>query len=147
MAHQPKRYTVGAKIFLVMLFSAFLITTSALWNVVSAASKPPATSSTTYSDLKTYHFDCDGISLDVSRDGNAPLTATIYTERGLWVEVPADKPGDTVFFYNIATSKVAKFSVTLIGGVRVLVLQTYRDMDFYNANKSQMNLRCKKRAT
>lgn len=139
MAIRP-RYTIGAKIFLVALFAAFLVTTSALWNVVSAATKPPALSVT------TYHFDCDGISLDISRDGSSPLTATIYTERGLWIEVPADEPGDTVFFYNIVTSKVAKFSLTLIGGVKIPVLQTYRDMDFYNAHQSQMNLRCKKRA-
>lgn len=146
MATRP-RYTISAKVFIIMLFAAFLITTSALWNIVSAATKPPATSLTTSSDLKTYHFDCDGISFDISRDGNSPLTGTIYTERGLWIEVPADKPGDTVFFYNIVTSKIAKMSLTTVGGVKVLSLQTYRDKDFYDAGKSQMNLRCKKRAT
>lgn len=135
MAHQNKRYTWGAKLFLILLLVAGITLTTALWNVVSAA---PLTE-------KTYQFDCDGIALNIVRNGNSPLTATITTEKGLWVEIPPEKPGDTIFFYNIVNSKVAKFTLTLIGGVEVPVLQTYRDIDFYKAHHSQMNLRCKKR--
>lgn len=141
MAHRP-RYTISAKVFLVALFAAFLITTSALWNVVSAATKPPALSSTT--SLVQKSFDCDGLSVVISRDGNAPLTMTVRTEAGLWIEVPTDEPSDLLFFYNIATSKVAVVSAPLIGGVQTMVLQTYRDVDFYRAHKSQLNLRCRR---
>lgn len=127
-----KRYTIGAKVFVVLLLVSLFWTTSALWNVVFAT------------DLVRYKFDCDNISLDISRNGNAPLVATIGTEAGLWVEVPPDKPEDVIFFYNIATSKIAKFSAAVIGGVKVPILQIYRDMDFYQTKTSQMNLRCRK---
>lgn len=141
MAHRP-RYTISAKVFIIMLFVCFLITTSALWNIVFAATKPPALSSTT--SLVQKNFDCDGLPVVISRDGNAPLTMTVDTESGLWIEVPTDEPGDLLFFYNIATSKVAVISAPLIGGVQTVVLQTYRDIDFYRAHKSQLNLRCKR---
>ena len=141
MGHRP-RYTISAKVFLAALFAAFLITTSALWNIVSAATKPPALSSTT--SLVQKNFDCDGLPVVISRDGNAPLTMTVNTESGLWIEVPTDEPSDLLFFYNIATSKVAVVSAPLIGGVQTMVLQTYRDVDFYRAHKSQLNLRCKR---
>lgn len=136
MGNKP-RYTIGAKLFLASLVILLILTTSALWNVVSAAPL-----STTFSVQKT--FDCDGLSVVISRDGSAPLTMTVHTEAGLWVEVPTDEPGDLLFFYNIVTSKVAVVSVPLIGGVQTMVLQTYRDVDFYRAHKSQLNLRCKR---
>ena len=141
MATSP-RYTISAKVFLAALFAAFLITTSALWNIVSAATKPPALSSTT--SLVQKNFDCDDLPVVISRDGNAPLTMTVNTESGLWIEVPTDEPSDLLFFYNIVTSKVAVISAPLIGGVQTMVLQTYRDVDFYRANKSQLSLRCKR---
>ena len=90
------------------------------------------------------NFDCDGLPVVISRDGNAPLTMTVNTESGLWIEVPTDEPSELFFFYNIATSKVAVVSAPLIGGVQTMVLQTYRDVDFYRAHKSQLNLRCKR---
>lgn len=90
------------------------------------------------------NFDCDGLPVVISRDGNAPLTMTVNTESGLWIEVPTDEPSELLFFYNIATSKVAVVSAPLIGGVQTMVLQTYRDVDFYRAHKSQLNLRCKR---
>lgn len=141
MATRP-RYTISAKVFIIMLFVCFLITTSALWNIVSAATKPPALFSTT--SLVQKNFDCDGLPVVISRDGNAPLTMTVNTESGLWIEVPTDEPSDLLFFYNIVTSKVAVVSAPLIGGVQTMVLQTYRDIDFYRAHKSQLNLRCKR---
>lgn len=133
MEHRP-RYTTSAKVFLASLVILFILTTSALWNVVSANSS--------LSTRKT--FDCDGLSVVIARDGSAPLTMTVRTEPGLWIEVPTDEPGDLLFFYNIATSKVAVISTPLIGGVQTMVLQTYRDVDFYRAHKSQLNLRCKR---
>lgn len=90
------------------------------------------------------NFDCDGLPVVISRDGNAPLIMTVNTESGLWIEVPTDEPSELLFFYNIATSKVAVVSAPLIGGVQTMVLQTYRDVDFYRAHKSQLNLRCKR---
>ena len=141
MATRP-RYTISAKVFLAALFAAFLITISALWNIVSAATKQPTLYSTT--SLVQKNFDCDGLPVVISRDGNAPLTMTVNTESGLWIEVPTDEPSDLLFFYNIATSKVAVVSAPLIGGVQTMVLQTYRDIDFYRAHKSQLNLRCKR---
>lgn len=95
-----------------------------------------------YLGPKTY--DCDGITVNISRNGDAPLTMDVGTESGLWIEVPTDEPSDLLFFYNIATSKVAVVSAPLIGGVQTMVLQTYRDIDFYRAHKSQLNLRCKR---
>lgn len=141
MEHHP-RYTISAKIFLVALFAAFLITTSVLWNVVFAETKPPTLSSTT--SLVQKNFDCDGLPVVISRDGNAPLTMTVNTESGLWIEVPTDEPSELLFFYNIATSKVAVVSAPLIGGVQTMVLQTYRDVPSYRAHKSQLNLRCRR---
>lgn len=141
MATRP-RYTISAKVFLAALFAAFLITTSALWNIVSAATKQPALSSTT--SLVQKNFDCDSISVVISRNGDAPLTMDVGTEVGLWIEVPTDEPSELFFFYNIATSKVAVVSAPLIGGVQTMVLQTYRDVPSYRAHKSQLNLRCRR---
>ena len=131
MEHHP-RYTTSANVFVATLVACLLLTTSALWNAVSAAS------------LVQKNFDCDGLPVVISRDGNAPLTMTVNTESGLWIEVPTDEPSELLFFYNIATSKVAVVSAPLIGGVQTMVLQTYRDVDFYRAHKSQLNLRCKR---
>lgn len=131
MEHHP-RYTISAKVFVAILLACLLLTTSVLWNAVSAAS------------LVQKNFDCDGLPIVISRDGNAPLTMTVNTESGLWIEVPTDEPSELLFFYNIATSKVAVVSAPLIGGVQTMVLQTYRDVDFYRAHKSQLNLRCKR---
>lgn len=69
---------------------------------------------------------------------------SIIREKGVWLEVPTDELGDILFFYNIATSKVAVVSAPLIGGVQTMVLQTYRDVDFYRAHQSEFNLRCKR---
>lgn len=129
------------KVLLIIVMVALFLITAAL-NVLYAAPTHHQSLPTTTLVQKTY--DCDGITVGISRNGDAPLTMDVGTEVGLWIEVPTDEPSDLLFFYNIATSKVAVISAPLIGGVRTMVLQTYRDVDFYRVHKSQLNLRCKR---
>ena len=128
MEHHPN-YKTSSKVFLAALFAAFLITTSALLDTAYAETGHQKSSVTTSSGQEIRNFDCDGISVVISRDGNAPLTMTVNTQSGLWIEVPTDEPSELFFFYNIATSKVAVVSAPLIGGVQTMVLRTYRDVD------------------
>ena len=132
---------LAKKVLLVIVLMLLVLITIVL-NVLYAAPVQHQSLATTTWVQKTY--DCDGITVNISRNGDAPLTMDVGTEVGLWIEVPTDEPSDLMFFYNIATSKVAVISAPLIGGVQTMVLQTYRDVDFYRAHKNQLNLRCKR---
>lgn len=142
MEHHP-HYKTSSKVFLAALFAAFLITTSALWNTAYAETGHQKSSVTTSSGQEIRHFDCDGISVSISRDGAAPLTMIVGTQPGVWVEVPTDEPSEIFFFYNIATSKVAVISAPLISGARTMILRTFADVPAYRKDRSQFNLRCR----
>lgn len=62
------------------------------------------------------------------------------------MEIPSNKPGGdaALFLYNVVNSKLAVMQYVPIGGVDELILQIYKDIDFYQAHQQQNSLRCRK---
>ena len=106
-----------------------------LVSVMASCSAQPA-----YAAKKLVKFSCDGYEAVLQRTGNQPITASIIPEGGIWTEVPPNGKSDSIFLYNIVTSKLAVMGKNLDG---TLFLQIYRDIDFYHAHQPQHSLRCR----
>lgn len=123
-------YSKSAKFLMHLILATALVLISALLSTVYA---------------KDLAFTCDGIEFTVKdTQGASPFVASISTEKGTWIEIPSNSKDPNIYFLGIESGKYAKVSFPIIGGVKTMVLQTYKNFDSYKLKQSEMNLRCRK---
>lgn len=95
------------------------------------------------SEASERYFQCGGFKMTVETiTMSQPLIAKIEPGEGIWIEVPDNtnpSPRTTVF-YNTTSSKLA---IVGINAQDKLVLQVYRDIDFYHAKFPLLSTYCK----
>lgn len=95
------------------------------------------------SEASVSSFQCGGYKMSVETiTMSQPLIATISFHEGTWIEIPDNgnpNPMSTVF-YNTQSSKLALVGVD---AEERLVLQIYRDIDFFHAKFPLLSTYCK----